>query len=212
MVGDRRANEFWYEFDDVTLFHRIPEVTAAFAAIHDILGDNSVQLMVGNWFTMSAGSGYPADYTEFVRPIADPLRVLSGVQLGVVDKYYRHDDPRLVTAFSEFGQGTLFDPRRADVEAEVHTMDGDPPTGYHLWHVFLRSMMFLGIDRHRWARLDPLIGFAWALQSIAKPGHRVVNPGLPRSTVAPLARRWLRRSPEQLDVDFQSQWYPAPSR
>ncbi|MGW3966094.1 hypothetical protein ACWED2_40170 [Amycolatopsis sp. NPDC005003] len=211
MRGDRRANEFWYRFDDVTLFHRVPEVTAAFAAIHDALGDNSVQLMVNTWLEMSKSEGYPANYTEFVRPIADPLRILSRVQLGVVDSYYHRDDPRLVTAFAAFGQGTLFDPRRVEVESEVHTMNGEPPTGYHVWHVFLRSTMFLGIDRHRWARLDPLIAFAWALQSVARPSHREVNPPLPRETVAALARTWLPRTPEQLDEEFHSLWYPAGS-
>jgi len=212
MLGDRRANEFWFRFDDVTLFHRVPEVTAAFAAIFDKLGGNAFKLLMNTWLEMSKTDGYPGNFTEFVRPIADPLRTLSQVQLGVMDTYYHHDDPRLVTAFASFGQGILFDPRRADFGAEVHTMNGNPPTGYHLWHVFLRSMMFLGIDRHRWARLDPLIAYAWALQSIAKPKQREVNPPLPRETVAALARSWLCRTPERLDVDYHSPVAPADSR
>ena len=88
-------------------------------------------------------------------------------------------------------------------------MNGNPPSSYHFWHTIVRAQMVLGIDRHRWARIDPMIGFAWGLQSIAKPDHRHVNPGLPRDQVHALARYWLPRSAAELDRDFRSSPYPA---
>lgn len=38
--------------------------------------------------------------------------MLSRNQRAVFDQYYGHDPRGLVFAFQEFGQGTLFDPRR----------------------------------------------------------------------------------------------------
>ena len=106
-----------------------------------------------------------------------PLKTLSKLQLDNFDRFYRHDDEGLTSAFAAFGQGILFDPRRAPDESEVHTMNGNPPNGYHFWHAIQRAQMLLDIDRRRWARINPMLGFAWALQSIAKPDHRHVNPG-----------------------------------
>ncbi|MGA6164581.1 hypothetical protein [Amycolatopsis magusensis] len=87
-------------------------------------------------------------------------------------------------------------------------MDDVPPVGYHIWHAILQAMMFLDIDRVRWAAMDPLIAFAWAVQAVAKPQPREVDPPLPRATVRDLAISWLPRKPERLDRDFRSLWYP----
>jgi len=209
MLGDRRANELWYQIDEVALYHPAQEVQDAYAAIFAYFGSGGFSQFYLKWLELSQLPEYPGNYTEFVTPIKDPLKVLSRLQLGVIDSLYGHDEGGLVGAFSAFGQGVLFDPRRAPVESEVHTMDGDPPGGYHTWHAILRGMMLLGIDKHRWGRIDPLVGFAWALQSIAKPDHRHVNPGLPSAQVRALTRSWLPRDVARLDVDFRSQPYPA---
>ncbi|CAM3909383.1 hypothetical protein KIPE111705_31070 [Kibdelosporangium persicum] len=212
MHGDRRANEMWYWFDDMTLYHRIQEVTDAFAAMRDKLGENYVKGVYDTWLEMCTSPGYPRNFAAFVAPVRRPLRVLSQVQLGILDTYYRPGDPRLTAAFSDFGQGVLYDPRRAEFRAEVHMMaGGENAYGYHIWHAFLRAMMFLDIDRVRWARISPLIGFAWALQSTAKPKEREINPPLPGGTVRRMASSWLSRTPRQLDQSFLSWPYPEGS-
>jgi len=209
MLGDRKANELWYQIDEVALYNPVQEVKDAYAAIFAYFGAPGFFRFYQTWLEMSQDPAYPSNYTEFVTPIKDQLKVLSRLQLGVIDSFYSYDDHGLVGAFSAFGQGVLFDPRRAPAESEVHTMDGDPPGGYHLWHAILRGMMLLDIDKHRWACIDPLIGYAWALQSIAKPDHRHVNPGLPSAQVRSLARSWLPRDVTRLDLDFRSRPYPA---
>ncbi|APU19561.1 hypothetical protein [Actinoalloteichus sp. GBA129-24] len=209
MSGDRRANEMWYQFDDITLYHRIPEVEQAFVEMHAVFGDGFVKLIYDTWLELSASPGYSAEFAEFVAPIRAPLQALSRVQLGVFDAFYHPQSPRLIDAFSFFGQGLLFDPRRAEFELEVHMMEGDPTLSYHLWHGFLRAMMVLDIDRARWARIDPLIGLAWALQSIAEPEAREINPPLPRETVGRLRRIWLPRTSRQTDEAFRAWPYPA---
>jgi hypothetical protein len=176
MLGDRRANEVWYQLDEIALYNPSQETRDAYTALFGYLGQEST---------------------------------LSKLQLGNFDRFYRGDEAGLTKAFADFGQGVLFDPRREPVSSEVHTMDGDPPSSYHFWHAIQRAQMLLGIDRHRWARIDPMLGFAWALQSVAKPDHRHVNPGLPAGQVRAFARYWLPREPAQLDHDFQSSPYPS---
>ncbi|QKV74999.1 hypothetical protein [Amycolatopsis sp. Hca4] len=209
MLGDRRANELWYQLDEIALYHPSQAVLDAYAELGRFAQENAPDGLYEKWRELSRDPAYPKNYAEFAHPVEQPLRTLSTLQLDNFDRFYRGDEAGLVRAFADFGQGVLYDPRRAPQESEVHTMDGNPPSSYHFWHVILRAQTVLGIDRRRWARIDPMVGFAWALQSIAKPDHRHVNPGLPREQVRALARHWLPRSAARLDRDFQSAPYPA---
>ncbi|WP_157876506.1 hypothetical protein, partial [Streptomyces graminilatus] len=212
MLGDRRANEVWYRLDEVALYHASPELVAAYRAIGKHVGGGIEREFRAVWQEMSKSPGYPDNYAEFMAPIEEPLRVVSGIQLDVFDSLYRPCDLRLVTAFASFGQGVLYDPRRESVHSPVHTMDslpGRPPVGYHTWHAYMRAMMLLGIDRHRWAAFAPLNAYAWALQSVARPTTQTPSPPLPQRTVVELAATWLPRGARRLDEDFQSFPYPA---
>lgn len=210
MLGDRKANELWYQLDEIALYHPAQEVQDAYAVLFPFIQQNAPEGLPAKWRALNLEPGYPHNYAEFVKPLEQPLRTLSALQLG--NCFYRGDEDGLTRAFAAFGQGILFDPRRADVESEVHTMDGDPPSGYHFWHAVQRAQMVLDIDRRRWARITPMLGFAWALQSIARPDHRHVNPGLPREQVRAQARYWLPRSTTQLDRDFHASPYPDSTR
>ncbi|MGP9023023.1 hypothetical protein ACT1U9_32045 [Streptomyces sp. BR1] len=205
MLGDRWANEFWYVFDDVTLYHRSKELDDAYAAMRTYAGGLEVPV-IDAWFTRYRQPGYPGTFRDWAAPVAEPLRVMSRAQLGVFDQFYRRRDPRLVRAFAEFGQGTLYDPRRAADDNAVHTMNRF--SGYHAWHVYARAMALLGIDQHRWLEIGPLIGFAWALQSIAQPSAAHPNPPLPARTVAQQAVYWLPRGLARQDADFLTAPYP----
>jgi hypothetical protein len=209
MLGDRKANEFWYQFDQATRFDAPQETLDVYDAIQTYLGGSLVQTFRDVWLDMSASSDYPYNFTSYVTPIKEPLEHLSQVQLGLFDQFYRPNSPEFVQAFALFGQGVLFDPRRADVQSEVHTMDRTPPVGYHGWHSYLRALMFLGISTERWARIDPVIAYAWALQSTAKPNTRTVTAPLPKSTVTRLAVQWLPRSSAQLDKEYRSLPFPV---
>ncbi|KAB2352439.1 hypothetical protein [Actinomadura rudentiformis] len=206
MLGDRRANELWYQLDEVTLYNQPQELKDAYAALAAELGERWQRAIVLTWLEVLESGDYPDDFTDYVAAVRWPLQVLSRVQLDVFDAFYRPGSSRLVSAFSWFGQGVLYDPRRK----EVHTMNGDPPMGYRAWHIFSRAMMFLGIDRSRWRAMIPLNAFAGAVQLTAKPDMYHVNPPLPRETVRRLARSWLPRTPERLDTDFRG--FPWPTQ
>jgi hypothetical protein len=212
MHGDRRANELWYSLDEATMYNASQEFKDAYTAIKSYLGGSPETALREKWFELSAASEYPHNFTSFVTPMREPLRVVSRTQLDVFLAFYGRRDPRLAEAFSYFGEGVLFDPRRAPAEQEVHTMNSRediPPVAYHTWHAYIRAMMLLGIDRRHWAEVAPLNGLAWAVQSVAKPAMRQINPSLPRGTVAELASRWLPRGTDRLDREFQSFPYPA---
>ncbi|MFD9904080.1 hypothetical protein [Streptomyces sp. NPDC059063] len=211
MLGDRRANEVWYQLDEVALYRASPELLAAYRAIGVHVGGSIERGFRTVWQEMSKSPEYPGNFQAFMAPIEGPLRVVSGMQLGVFDSLYRAYDPRLVAAFAYFGQGVLYDPRRESVRSPVHTMDSPPgsaPVAYHTWHAYMRAMMLLGIDRPRWVAFAPLNAYAWALQSVAKPSTQTPSPPLPRETVLRFAASWLPRGPGRLDADFQSFPYP----
>ncbi|GAA4800186.1 hypothetical protein [Streptomyces ziwulingensis] len=205
MLGDRRANEFWYRFDEATFYRIAPELRTAYEAIARHLGDDYEASFYETWRTLRGSAGYPENFTAHVAPIRAPLAVLSRAQLDVAHRCYRHDTRGLADAFGYFGQGVLYDPRR---KSRIHTMGGDPPGGYHTWYVFMRAMMLLDIDRLRWSVLAPMNAFAWAAQTVARPHQQEANPPLPASTVRRLERRWLPRPVRRLDHDFRSFPYP----
>lgn len=208
MLGDRLANEFWYRFDETTLYDRTDELTEAYIAINNHVGEFEGGVY-DKWLAMVGTPGYPDNLASFMAPVRSSFQVVSQAQLDVMDACYRRGDHRRLTAaFSWFAQGVLYDPRRESRGVPVHTMNGNPPTGYHAWHGYLRVMMFLGVDRGRWSRIAPLNGFAWAVQTVARPDSRTVSPPLPRATVRGLADAWLPRSARRLDEDFQSFPYP----
>jgi hypothetical protein len=202
MRGDRKANEFWYRFDEELSLAPSRRLTAAYKAIGSHVGGDIKNGLRGRWLALSRLPEYPRNFISFVKPLAGALEVVSAAQLEVIDRFYPAGGSGIVAAFAYFGQGVLYDPRRADIRAEVHTM-GDL-TGYHTWHAYQRAMMLLGIDRRRWAELAPVAGFAWAVQSVAMPGQRVVNPPLPERVMKRLAYSWLTRDQSELDEAFQS--------
>ncbi|RSM59782.1 hypothetical protein DMB66_26380 [Actinoplanes sp. ATCC 53533] len=208
MLGDRLANEFWYRFDQCTAYAISAELAEAYAVLRSLF-DRFERDIYFAWRDTSSAGTYPAAFAEFVTPIKPQLEVISRAQLIAFDELYRRRDPRLVTAFTTFGEGVLFDPRLAPMQQEVHTMNGKPPVGYHTWHAFIRAMMLLGIDAQRWREIASLNALAWAVQTVAKPDTRVVSPPLPRPTVRRLTRLWLPKSSSQLDTDFLSFPYPA---
>jgi hypothetical protein len=201
MLGDRWANEFWYQFDQDTHFAPSRRLMDAYKAIGSHLGGDFKNGMRDKWLSLSRQPDYPRNFIRFVTPIARPLEVVSVAQLDIIDRFYPHYGKGIIDAFAYFAEGVLYDPRRTGVKAEVHTMD--ELAGYQTWHAYQRAMMFLNINRRRWEELAPVTGFAWAVQAVAKPQQRHVNPPLPPRVLRKFASEWLHRDQKQLDEAFQ---------
>jgi hypothetical protein len=210
MVGDPRANQLWYELDEVGFFNPSQEFIDAIVAIGTALGNPDVEVgMAQAWRNDRLAGTYPGSFITLMKPLRAQLKVLSDIQAAVYREYYNCDRPGLISAMAGFGQGILFDPRRP-ANSKVHMMNGKPPVGYLAWHAFNRAFALLGIKSAFWNGFDPIVGFGWVLQSTTKPVTDADNnPPLPAATVVKLARQWLRMSPRQLDDAFMSFPYPA---
>lgn len=211
MRGDLKANEFWYQYDVRFLYDPLPEVSEAFARIAEALGPVEGGFY-GAWAASRAAGTYPGGYVETIAATRAPLAVVSHHQVALMDEFYGRDPHGLVEAFTDFGQGLLYDPRRPDGQ-KVHLMDYtngvDPPGGYHVWHSINRASMLLDIDTAKWRLLDPVVALAWAVQSIAKPAvDSPDNPPLSPRMLARLRAQWLTRTPAQLDTAYDSIPYP----
>ncbi|MDT0424168.1 MULTISPECIES: Tat pathway signal sequence domain protein [Streptomyces] len=210
MTGDRWHNEFWYQYDEVSYFNPTPEMTAAVGAIITPFG--GFEKIYDAWEATRRSGSYPRPYLDLIKPNKDAFVVLSREQRKIYDEYYGGDPRGLVDAFQQFGQGTLYDPRRPEGE-RVHMMNFTPPDpthAYHRWHPFLAGFVLLGIDTAWWTHINRLAGAAWELQSLAQPQiDRDDNPPLPRRTVDRLTVKWLRRDRAALDRTFDAWPYPA---
>ncbi|MFH8386460.1 hypothetical protein ACH4E7_36970 [Kitasatospora sp. NPDC018058] len=208
---DARAMELWHAFDQDTYHRPVPAFAKAMDELHQKLGDQVEGAFLTSWrYHMRAGT-YPQSFAARMKDFKDQLSAISQTELAVFDRFFGEDFKGLTRAFSTFGQGTLFDPREEQGN-QVHTMNygpnGSAPLGYHIWHAFIRAMAETGIDADRWNQINPLVGFAWALQTAAKPSVATPNPGLPHDVVHRLAHKWLRMDQQQLDQEFMSIPYP----
>ncbi|HEX6520489.1 MAG TPA: hypothetical protein VF070_10850 [Streptosporangiaceae bacterium] len=208
MTGDPRANQLWYQLDQVGFFNPSQQFKDAIAAVAKALGNPDVETgMAKLWINTRLAGTYPESFVSVLAPVRNQLKVLSSTQISVFNEYYGCDPRGLVSAMAGFGQGILYDPRRP-VGSRVHMMDGAPPDGYHAWHAYNRLFAFLGIAPRFWNNFDPVAAFGWAVQSTAKPVADAHNPPLPAGVVRGLARQWLRMPPDQIDSAFMSFPYP----
>ncbi|MGW1546981.1 hypothetical protein [Streptomyces sp. NPDC002346] len=208
MNGDPRSNEFWYVFDQELWYHRTPEVIAANEKLGEVLGEDPEVAIIQAYLAHRSAGTYPSGFRTLVTPLKEALTVLSDAQWSVIDRYYPHTDlAGLIKAFADFGQGVLYDPRLSEGQRS-HTMNGNPPVGFHAWHCYLRAMQLLGIDSRRWAVIDPLIGLSWEIQSIVKPKPDVIYPPLDAKVLRRLTAKWLSRSPGECDTAFETFPYP----
>jgi hypothetical protein len=209
MLGDRRANEVWYQLDQKTLYAPVPGIRQAYREIAAYVtpqkgGEVGVLLV---WLAMSKEPGYLGNFAAWAEPIRAPLAFISRLMLDNFDAYYGRRSPNLTRAWAYFGQGVLYDPRRP-ADDRVHEMDGYPPFGYPVIHAYARAFMALGLDPGHWRELMPLNAFACALALIAKPSSSQVSPPLPRKVILQEAWATLPLGPRQLDAYFQAFPYP----
>lgn len=212
MRGDRRANELWYTYEEAFNYKMSADVRAAYIAIDRSTA--GVGLNLTDFYRKTRAEGtYPDAYVEVVATTRNAYVLLSGLQLNVLDQFYRHDQVGLTRAFLFMGEGVLYDPRMPDPN-KVHMMnpfpDGSPTNAWHYWHAFVRALTLQGIDAYRWNNLAPLIGLGWATQSLAKPVMNQINRRLDPRDERCLVREWATKSGRQLDVAFDSFPYPSP--
>jgi hypothetical protein len=207
-----RGRDFWYDFDNQTLWRRTAEIDQAIGEAYGPLGglDGLVDLFR---FSYSQAS-HPAPLVDRISPNRNGFLRLADAQVTILRSHFVDDVEAIRDAFIDFGQGVLYDDRDPrPLGRHVHMMDGSPEdwVGYHRWHAFGRSAMLLGGDGGVWLQLCRFIALAWAIQSEAEPAvDSQTNPGLPAGRVTELADFWLAAPAQILDRAFVTYRTRAP--
>src|SRR4051812_18800619 len=61
MLGDRRANELWYQLDEIALYHQSPEVQDAYAVLFPFIQQNAPEGLYEKWRELSREPAYPTN-------------------------------------------------------------------------------------------------------------------------------------------------------
>ncbi|MEJ0037748.1 MAG: hypothetical protein WDO68_17020 [Gammaproteobacteria bacterium] len=212
-----RGMNFWFDFDQQTLWSRIPELQAAFGEIFSKIPGpaltNIVDLFRG---TVSAGT-YPQAFADTVKTAANGFLKCAEIQLRVIDQHFPGDRDSVRLAFEDFGQGVLYDPRRAANPMYrthiIHMMDGSPSdwVGFHRWHAFIRAQIACGAPSDRWLHLLRCVALAWSIQTEADPKvDQPGNAGLSPARLAAHRAFWDRATEDDIDSAFFQNHFQAP--
>lgn len=208
MKGERRANEFWYTYEQRFHYNITDQTFAAYDALSACTSQGSFGAIYADYRKHRADGTWPQGYIQQFAPAKDALTYLAELQRDVQNQFYDNDLVGLAGAFVHFGEGTLYDPR-SPVGSKCHMMDDDPPRGFHVWHSINRATVLLGVEPARWNTICHFNALAWAVQSIQKPTvDSDSNPPVPLLKRAELEAYWLTRTIDQLDEAFDSSPYP----
>jgi len=208
-----KGKEFWYQFDNQTLFQRTPEVNAAMVGAyfsHGLTFDSVYESLR----TSLNGNDHPAEFKAVVEVGRAGFIELASIQNGIMEAHLE-DENGIQSAFEDFGQGVLFDDRSPrPTTRHIHMMDGTPDNwvGYHRWHAFARAAALLGAPADRWLLINRCIALAWAIQTEANPTVDAQNnPGLPNQRLEALREVWMKAPAEKLDWAFANHRFRAPA-
>lgn len=203
------GKEFWFDFDNQTLWNRTDEVSDALLRAYFNNGLN-LDSLVDEFRASFTREDHPRLFLERVTPGRDGFSDLSGIQLGIFDDHLQHD--YVQSAFEDFAQGLLFDDRRIE-GFRIHKMDGSPGNwvGYHRWHAFMRAAQVLEENKERWETLNHYLALAWAVQTESDPQDDVVGVALPPERLELLRSTWLTASIATIDWAFANHRFAAPA-
>lgn len=207
------GREFWFDFDNQTLWQRTRVIADAFQRgyFSQSWGLDSLPDFLRASFS---DPNHPDPFVATVEMGKRGLLDLAAIQLQIIDRHLK-DDESIRSAFEDFGQGVLFDDRPPRPPGRrIHMMDGTPDSwvGWQRWHGFIRAASLLGESADRWLHVDRCMALAWAIQTEADPENdNQNNPGLPASRVDDLRNTWMGLTFEQLDWAFAKHRFRAPA-
>lgn len=206
MADRRKVNtDFWYDFDNQTLWRRTPEIDAAIQSSYGQIGAN-LDALATLFAASHAQPNHPAPFTTAIEAGRQGFLDLAELLRQIMVKHFGNDADALRGAFEDFGQGVLFDKRPPRVPMRfIHMMDGTPDSwvGFHRWHASIRAAMLSGADAAWHLQLLRNVGLAWGVQTEANPPlDREDNPGLPAARLQTLSAFWLGKDLAALDRAF----------
>ena len=212
MYTSQIGKDFWFDFDNQTLWQRSRVISESFQRAyfqHGFSLDSFPEFLRTSFNSPS----HPDSFVGMVEPGKSGITDLAAIHLQLIDRHLR-DDESIRRAFEDFGQGLLFDDRAPrPVGRHVHMMDGTPDTwvGWQRWHGFIRAAALLGSDTDRWLHIDRSMALAWAIQTEANPEiDNPNNPPLAEHRLAKLRNVWMSLNFDQLDWAFAKHRFRAP--
>jgi hypothetical protein len=216
MAGNSRqmGADFWYDFDNQTLLQRTREINDAITRAYRPLGGGLDSLP--NIFESSyKSSSHPAQFLAAIAPGKSGFVDLAAAQRKIVSDHFGNDMDSLKSAFQDFGQGVLYDPRAPRYPSIlVHMIDGSPDdwVGYRRWHAFVRAAMFSGADAVFWLQMLRFIALAWGIQTEMSPTVDAPNnPPMAPSRLQLLTAFWTSADIALLDKAFVTFKQRAPT-
>lgn len=202
---------FWFDFDNQTLWNRSTECKDAFQIISENIPGEPLDNIVDLFRAAYARKDYPKGFVDNIGSAIDGFKRLAEIQLRIIDKHFGKNSDAIRLAFEDFGQGVLFDYKRQNDPARrfdghlIHMMDGTPEdwVGYHRWHAFIRAGQFSGADLERWGEVLRFVALAWSIQSEANPRvDKQDNPGISPVRLQAHRSYWLGASDDLIDASF----------
>lgn len=195
------GNDFWFSFDDAFKDNPTPAANKAVAACFPQF---DLDYYVKRWVANYKAGALPTAFGVFVQPRAAALRTLADLQDAVFRKSFSGDLSDEQAAFEDFGQGVLYDPRRA-VGNRVHMMDIDgkgQEVGYQRWFCFAYALRTLAHNQEVWGPRLRFIVLALAIHLERKPtpdspARPTANPPLAPDRVQQLRAQWLSASEDE---------------
>ena len=166
-----QGKEFWFDFDNQTLWQRTDAVTNAMVAAYFSQSLN-LDLLYDEWRISFLRKNYSPTFEERIRDGAAGFVEMASIQLEIIDSHFNLDEENIRSAFEDFGQGVLYDPRPPRRPTRyIHMMDGTPDTwvGYHRWYAFNKAAVLFGADEARLLSISRYITLAWCIQTELNP-------------------------------------------
>jgi hypothetical protein len=199
------STEFWYDFDNQTLWQRTPEIDDVIQRAYGQFG-GSLDAPAELFALSHRQPNHPTPFLTAIQPSRQGFLDLAEAQRRIVAKHFGADGDALRQAFEDFGQGVLYDPRPPRVRTRlIHMMDGTPTNwvGYHRWHACLRAAMLLGAEQAWYLHFCRVVALAWGIQTETNPQvDRPDNPGMAADRLRVLSDFWLRVDLATLDRAF----------
>jgi hypothetical protein len=224
------ASDFFFAFDNYFLWKgaQHPELQQAYG---QAFGVDGIDGFYNQFRKKRKNNTYPQALINYFQGRKASIDFIAQKQSAMLDQYFQGQPENERQAYAEFGQGIIYDPRRAKEEYRdgtefmvIHTMDAKhdpggyiPPVGYHRWYGFVRVFTLLnGYNDGRWLEIARNISLAWAIQSKLRPtgsssdGLNPNNPPLDSTELQNLKDQCGLATFTDLDTLFDHKPFPDP--
>jgi hypothetical protein len=173
MVTKEQIIDFWYDFDNQTLFRRTKEVDEAISIAYQPYFSNGTVLdgLAADFDLSFKRNDHPKFLEEKLNKFKKGYIQLADIQEKIFKAHFSKIE-EIQQAFELFAQGVLFDSRAPRPKSRlVHMMDGTPEdwVGYHRWNAFIRTAIIFGANTGFWDNVNKFVALAWAIQFETNP-------------------------------------------